>query len=87
MLNTIYEDEYKREHLQNTVDNLNLLYVAFTRAKSRLFIYGTAQKVKSEKKGGKGVSLSMGLHKKRNPRRKVEKITRMRMPSLPHAAF
>ena len=53
MLNTIYEDEYKREHLQNTVDNLNLLYVAFTRAKSRLFIYGTAQKAKSEKKGGK----------------------------------
>ena len=30
MMGTIYEKDYLHEHLQNTVDNLNLLYVAFT---------------------------------------------------------
>ena len=37
---TIYEDDYVFEHLQNCVDNLNLLYVAFTRAKENLFVIG-----------------------------------------------
>ena len=32
MIGTVFEDDYKEEHLQNTVDNMNLLYVAFTRA-------------------------------------------------------
>ena len=40
MTGTIYEDDYQHEHLQNTVDNLNLLYVAFTRACQSLFIIG-----------------------------------------------
>ena len=40
MAGTIYERDYLDEHLQNTVDNLNLLYVAFTRAKQRLFVLG-----------------------------------------------
>ena len=40
MLGTIYEDDYHHEHLQNVVDNLNLLYVAFTRARQNLFIIG-----------------------------------------------
>ena len=40
MKGTIYEDDYQQEHLQNTVDNLNLLYVAFTRARSSLFVIG-----------------------------------------------
>ena len=40
MLGTIYEDDYQHEHLQNTVDNLNLLYVAFTRASRSLFVIG-----------------------------------------------
>lgn len=40
MVNSIYEDDYYYEHLQNVVDNLNLLYVAFTRAKSSLYILG-----------------------------------------------
>ncbi|MDO4802110.1 MAG: 3'-5' exonuclease, partial [Prevotellaceae bacterium] len=30
--------EYQNEHLQNIIDNLNLLYVAFTRPKHNLFI-------------------------------------------------
>lgn len=37
---TIYERQYLDEHLQNTVDNLNLLYVAFTRAISSLQVIG-----------------------------------------------
>ncbi len=40
LLGTIYEKEYQQEHLQNMVDNMNLLYVAFTRAKQNLFVYG-----------------------------------------------
>lgn len=38
MKGTIYEFDYNEEHLQNCVDNLNLLYVAFTRAVSSLFV-------------------------------------------------
>ena len=40
MMGTIYEADYRHEHLQNTVDNLNLLYVAFTRACRSLFVIG-----------------------------------------------
>ena len=40
MMGTVYENDYKEEHLQNTVDNMNLLYVAFTRAGKNLFITG-----------------------------------------------
>ena len=50
MLGTAYEGSYLHEHLQNSVDNLNLLYVAFTRAKSRLFVYGE-KKSKNAKEG------------------------------------
>ena len=40
MKGTIYDQDYEEEHQQNIVDNLNLLYVAFTRASERLFVYG-----------------------------------------------
>ncbi len=40
MKGTVYEKDYEKEHLQNTVDNLNLLYVAFTRAAKSLFVIG-----------------------------------------------
>ncbi len=40
LLGTIYEPAYHHEHLQNTVDNLNLLYVAFTRASRTLTVLG-----------------------------------------------
>ena len=40
MTGTIYEDDYHHEHLQNVVDNLNLLYVAFTRARRSLYVIG-----------------------------------------------
>ncbi len=38
---TRYETDYHKENFQNTVDNLNLLYVAFTRAGRSLFVIGT----------------------------------------------
>lgn len=40
LLGTIYEKDYMEEHFQNCVDNLNLLYVAFTRASRNLFVVG-----------------------------------------------
>jgi ATP-dependent exoDNAse (exonuclease V) beta subunit len=40
MTGTIYEADYHHEHLQNVVDNLNLLYVAFTRAARSLYVIG-----------------------------------------------
>jgi ATP-dependent exoDNAse (exonuclease V) beta subunit len=40
MMSTIFEEDYFNEHLQNTMDNLNMLYVGFTRAKRNLFISG-----------------------------------------------
>jgi len=40
MRGTIYERDYQEEHLQNIVDNLNLLYVAFTRAVCSLQVIG-----------------------------------------------
>ena len=40
MTGTIYENDYAQEHLQNVVDNLNLLYVAFTRARNSLHVIG-----------------------------------------------
>lgn len=47
LLETIYAGDYKNEHIQNRVDNMNLLYVAFTRASKNLFVFG-------RKKCGKG---------------------------------
>ena len=47
LMGTIYEDDYQREHLQNRVDNLNLLYVAFTRASQSLFVIGKRNAPKS----------------------------------------
>lgn len=37
---SIYSNDYAYEHIQNCVDNLNLLYVAFTRARNNLFVIG-----------------------------------------------
>lgn len=40
MKGTVYEPDYANEHFQNTIDNMNLLYVAFTRAVRNLFVSG-----------------------------------------------
>lgn len=49
LLETIYDEDYRNEHIQNCVDNLNLLYVAFTRASKNLFVFG---RKKCTKAGG-----------------------------------
>ena len=40
MTGTVFESQYKKEHLQTVVDNMNLLYVAFTRAEESLLVIG-----------------------------------------------
>lgn len=40
LLDTAYKAHYNDEHIQNGVDNLNLLYVAFTRARNNLYVIG-----------------------------------------------
>ena len=51
MIGTAYEDNYKDEHLQNVVDNMNLLYVAFTRASKSLHILSPRLTDKRQKEG------------------------------------
>lgn len=55
MLGTVFEDDYKEEHFQNIVDNLNLLYVAFTRASKNLFVSGARQGKSALDKIAKGI--------------------------------
>ena len=43
MAETVYRDSYLEERLQLWVDNLNLLYVAFTRACKNLIVWGKAK--------------------------------------------
>lgn len=40
LANSDYEKEYADEHLMQRLDNLNLLYVALTRARENLYVYG-----------------------------------------------
>ena len=54
MLDSIYCDDYNRELLYQIVDNLNILYVATTRAVSNLFIFG-------DNTGGSGETISKTL--------------------------
>ena len=55
MLESIYSEDYNKEQLYQIVDNLNILYVATTRAKSNLFIFG-------DKTGGCGETISKLLN-------------------------
>ena len=48
LMETIYENDFKEEYLQIVVDNLNLMYVAFTRARNSLFIYGRTKEEKTK---------------------------------------
>lgn len=54
MRDSIYKAEYNHEHLYQLVDNLNLLYVACTRAGKNLIIFSDAG-------GGRGDTLSKRL--------------------------
>lgn len=44
--NSIYAEYANKEHIQNAIDNMNILYVAFTRAKNNLFVIGKRSKSK-----------------------------------------
>ena len=55
MLDSIYSEDYNREQLYQIVDNLNILYVATTRAKSNLIIFSDAT-------GGRGDTVSKLLN-------------------------
>ncbi|MBQ5936672.1 MAG: UvrD-helicase domain-containing protein [Bacteroidaceae bacterium] len=46
---SVFAPAYEREHLERRVDALNMLYVAFTRAKCNLYVWG---KTKTENKKG-----------------------------------
>ena len=54
MLDSIYKAEYNHEYLYQLVDNLNILYVACTRAGKNLIIFSSA-------KGGRGDTISKRL--------------------------
>lgn len=47
---TIFSHEFKQETLQLYLDNINVLYVAFTRAKSNLLVFGKEKKKKTSEK-------------------------------------
>ncbi len=47
MAQSVYHDCYQTEHLQLWVDNLNLLYVAFTRACKNLIVLGKQKQANS----------------------------------------
>ncbi len=48
--NTFFKNEYVQERLKSIIDNLNLLYVAFTRAEKALYILAPSSKSKSKSK-------------------------------------
>lgn len=42
--NSIYAEDYRNEHLHRRIENLNLMYVAFTRARQNLVVCGSASR-------------------------------------------
>jgi len=56
MKNTIFSEEYQQETTLSWLDNLNLLYVAFTRAEQNLIVFGKKKKQLSSPDNIKNVS-------------------------------
>jgi len=56
MKNTVFSEEYRQETAFSWLDNLNLLYVAFTRAEQNLIIFGKNKKQLSSLENVKNVS-------------------------------
>ena len=66
---SIFASDYEEEHLEKRVDALNTLYVAFTRAKANLYVWGKTKK--EDKKGiisitGIGELIYLSLRNKEN---------------------
>lgn len=59
MKNSIYSAYYEEEHAQQLIENINLLYVAFTRARKNLFVQGICNFDKNETKTAADVVLSV----------------------------
>jgi len=61
---SIFRADYDEETLRNNVDNLNLLYVAFTRAKNNMFIFTSELKNNTKKETDDTVNdISKLIHK------------------------
>ena len=56
MRNTVFSDEFRYETSLSWLDNLNLLYVAFTRAEQNLIIFGKNKKTLASLENVKNVS-------------------------------
>ena len=56
MKNTVFSEEYRNETSLSWLDNLNLLYVAFTRAEQNLIIFGKNKKTLASLENIKNVS-------------------------------
>jgi ATP-dependent exoDNAse (exonuclease V) beta subunit len=56
MKNTVFSEEYRHETALSWLDNLNLLYVAFTRAEQNLIIFGKNKKQLASLENIKNVS-------------------------------
>jgi ATP-dependent exoDNAse (exonuclease V) beta subunit len=48
MENSLFEEDFHKELELNYIDNINLLYVAFTRAEEQLYILSNAEKITKE---------------------------------------
>ena len=48
LTNTIFKKDYLDEHLKAYIDNLNLLYVALTRAKTELYVRPYSPKINKD---------------------------------------
>ena len=55
---SIFSEEYKIETIQQYLDNINLLYVAFTRAKSNLIVIGKGREEKKDNGQSKLINVS-----------------------------
>ena len=66
MAESVYRQDYLNERLQLWVDNLNLLYVAFTRAGKNLIVWS-----RKDQKGTMSELLSAALPKWQSGRRQL----------------
>lgn len=54
--NSIYAEDYRQEMQKRYIENLNLIYVAFTRAIQNLYVWGRCERIKNERKSGSGLN-------------------------------
>ena len=82
MASSLYAEDYNYEHLQNSVDNLNLLYVAFTRAKNSLFVIGQRTKTKKKEEESEKSKKAKKKDEKKKESESPEKLTHITRSEL-----